>query len=750
MQQSGHTSTRMPDIVDVVSCAMADALPPTKEACRSSAQKPDTSDQATRFSPTNTSFRNALRRPSTAHSGFRIPSKTVYGTVTLQPGASFSSFAKACLTSSDPTVREQLLESQRSCHQLQADNAVLKEALASSAPHARPVRPQSAGLPKSRAVLSRSSSAVLALTSQGQNAVDEHSSLKGQLAGLKLQLSAANSQVQQLSQQVTTEMASRQKAEQERQHLWEAQLLQQQQSMSQKLGHEKLLQQVAGHDEQQQQGMQKLQRYEVRNMELVAQVQSRDESQQKLAQQCQELQGQLTSSNVSCQQLSEQLHVRNEQHEHMQQALDGIRQHEISCQVQHQEQQQHHYLQLQKLKSQLQQAQQNVKHVQPKLQQAEAEILSLNGELNTQQKLHEQGQRQLQQKLADAVSQQLSINAAEVRAECDQLRQQLTVMTRQNQEFLVSIASLKTKLEQADVAAATAAARVSAEVVRFTEVTARAAESSARVDALMLSETSLRVQLGEAEERINRLMSQHDQKQQRADMRVMLAEHQLQDLKQQLAESLKLYKHLLQSLQLQQRQAEADKEGAKAAQAAAEASRVEADEQARMAGDVIKQLQQQLQEAAAHDAQVHALKGDLVQQGEVHRAQIAAQQAQLQALQSENQEVCLNQHVRQHPWAGRGSGLNGRPHSAISAEGREWQQLTDRMGEVERLHSVVARDAAAMQAMGVLVEAKALKLDVHGSRPSSAGASLTQTIRLRQQVRELQLRLQHAQVPKPE
>ena len=54
-----------------------------------------------------------------------------------------------------------------SCHQLQADNAVLKEALASSAaPQARPVRPQSAGLPKSRAVLSRSASAVLAITSQ--------------------------------------------------------------------------------------------------------------------------------------------------------------------------------------------------------------------------------------------------------------------------------------------------------------------------------------------------------------------------------------------------------------------------------------------------------------------------------------------------------------------------------------------------------------------------------------------------------
>ena len=54
------------------------------------------------------------------------------------------------------------------------------------------------------------------------------------------------------------------------------------------------------------------------------------------------------------------------------------------------------------------------------------------------------------------------------------------------------------------------------------------------------------------------------------------------------------------------------------------------------------------------------------------------------------------------------------PSSSSSAEGRELQQLTDRMGEVERLHSIVARDAAAMKAMGVLVEAKALKLDVHG------------------------------------
>ena len=64
----------------------------------------------------------------------------------------------------------------------------------------------------------------------------------------------------------------------------------------------------------------------------------------------------------------------------------------------------------------------------------------------------------------------------------------------------------------------------------------------------------------------------------------------------------------------------------------------------------------------------------------------------------------------------------GRPHSAMptarsssSSSGTEWYQLRERMGEVERLHSNVAKDAAAMTAMGVLVEAKALKLDMHGN-----------------------------------
>lgn len=57
-----------------------------------------------------------------------------------------------------------------------------------------------------------------------------------------------------------------------------------------------------------------------------------------------------------------------------------------------------------------------------------------------------------------------------------------------------------------------------------------------------------------------------------------------------------------------------------------------------------------------------AAQGDLVQQEEVHTAQHAAQQAQLQALKSQNQEVCLSQRVRQHPWAGRGSGIPTYKH----------------------------------------------------------------------------------------
>lgn len=69
--------------------------------------------------------------------------------------------------------------------------------------------------------------------------------------------------------------------------------------------------------------------------------------------------------------------------------------------------------------------------------------------------------------------------------------------------------------------------------------------------------------------------------------------------------------------------------------------------------------------------------------------------------------------------AGIGSRAGARPHSAApqqsaTTHSNEWNLLSACMGEVDRMRSSVAKDAAAMQAMGVLVEAKALKLDMHG------------------------------------
>lgn len=43
-----------------------------------------------------------------------------------------------------------------------------------------------------------------------------------------------------------------------------------------------------------------------------------------------------------------------------------------------------------------------------------------------------------------------------------------------------------------------------------------------------------------------------------------------------------------------------------------------------------------------------------------------------------------------------------------SSGGKEWQQLKEHMGEAERLQSNVARDAAAVQAMGFLWRPKLL------------------------------------------
>ena len=75
--------------------------------------------------------------------------------------------------------------------------------------------------------------------------------------------------------------------------------------------------------------------------------------------------------------------------------------------------------------------------------------------------------------------------------------------------------------------------------------------------------------------------------------------------------------------------------------------------------------------------------------------------------------------------AGISARASTRPQSAAvlrsgSPYSNDWTQLNTCMGEVDRLRSNIAKDAAAMQAMGVLVEAKALKLDIQGKHLPSA------------------------------
>ncbi|KAK9805598.1 hypothetical protein WJX72_006971 [[Myrmecia] bisecta] len=66
------------------------------------------------------------------------------------------------------------------------------------------------------------------------------------------------------------------------------------------------------------------------------------------------------------------------------------------------------------------------------------------------------------------------------------------------------------------------------------------------------------------------------------------------------------------------------------------------------------------------------------------------------------------------------------------------------LAEVDEMRDLVREDAEAMQAAGVLVDAKALKLEIRGARPSSAPSPGT-AFRLQQQVKETQQRLQAAQ-----
>ena len=326
---------------------------------------------------------------------------------------------------------------------------------------------------------------------QGNRPEDLHSSLRGQIAGLRLQLSSAQNEVQQLHEQVVVDSAARQDAELQKQHLWESQLLHQQQSVAKEQLHEQLLQQVQTHDKGHQKVMQKLLDCEEQKQELLAQLQGENESQQKLQQQCLELQGQLQSSHNSCREVSEKLNSHHQRKVQLELQLCTSEQlhRQLSQQLQAHNQQSH--LQLQELQAQLDSAKECISQLQSQLKQEVKQH-------KQQQLLHVKQQQKLQQQLADAVQQQHSeCSAAETQAEFAQLRQELASLTSRSQEVASSVSLWKDKFAQAEAQAAEASARVS--------------KGCARVDALLLSEASLRMQLMEAEECHLMLKSQHAQ-----------------------------------------------------------------------------------------------------------------------------------------------------------------------------------------------------------------------------------------------
>ncbi|KAL3152824.1 hypothetical protein ABBQ38_012405 [Trebouxia sp. C0009 RCD-2024] len=700
-----------------------------------------------------------FKRPSTAQATLRIHSDRSAGASWLQGASLSNQGGSVSLRSPAEQTQNQLLqlqESQRRCQELQAHNSVLKHALSADELRVRQARPRTAHIPRTAVKLSRCHSAMV--PSALADRVDaQQSGLQGQVAGLKLQLMSANTQIQTLTEQLTSEASSRRVAEQQRRHLWESQLMNhhqhQQQSLTKEESHQQLLQQVQSHDKQQQKLVQKVQCLEQQNQELSQELSSSREASQMLTQQCSQLQQQLQASSDSHKQLKEKLSATEQCKVQEDQAL-------LDRSTEHS--QEHLLQQLHSLQAQLSAAQHSTSQQQADSKCEVESHTAVQRELRDQQQLHKQQQQKLQQQLTESQRQhQTSVQLLAKQAA------DLTVLRNQSQQVNMTNQVLSAKLSHLETLSAAA---------------------SAKNDALTLSEASLRLQLDQAAQRHDMLVLQHQQELKQAQQKPKTADASiqaslahaghavacqagaqhstLQALQAQLAslqckhaDSVKelaaaasqnesVHSQLAESqkeqwkLTASQQEAEAAREVAEAAQEAAGAGLAEAKHSMAL-------LQEQL---ASQHTQMDRLQAEVTQRAAVHAAQAEAQQEEVRSLRGQLAELKQKlAGVKQHPWAGRQPGTGaGRPHSALpagqhSSSGKEWQQLKEHMGEIDRLQSNVARDAAAMQAMGVLVQAKALKLDMPGSRPSSAGASLTQTIRLQQQVKQLQMRLQEAQ-----
>lgn len=303
------------------------------------------------------------------------------------------------------------------------------------------------------------------------------SALQGQVAGLKLQLVSASAQVQNLTNQLEVESSSRKAAEQQKQHLWESQLLQQQQWVTKETSHQQLLQQLQSHDGQQQKLVQKLHRLEQQNEQLSQKLCCSRDPLQALTQQCQELQKKLQASDDSYKQLSEKLEATEQCRLQLEQALlsNGSTQHgqdELQQQVQ-------------SLQTQLSTAQHSMVQQQAQMQRT----------VDRHSALKQQHEQQLQQQSIEHKRQDQT--CAELQARNVQLMTDMAVLRNQSQEASRTNEALCVKLAELEGESAKAASK--------------AVEVVARNDALTLSEASLRLQLGQASEGRKLLVSQHTQ-----------------------------------------------------------------------------------------------------------------------------------------------------------------------------------------------------------------------------------------------
>ena len=319
---------------------------------------------------------------------------------------------------------------------------------------------------------------------QADSTESQQSALQGQVAGLKLQLASAAAKVQELTQQLESESLGRQAAEQKQKHLWESQLLQQQQSVTHAQSHQQLLQKVQQHDDQQQKLLQQLQSLAQQNKHLSEKLRIRQQSlQERIDLAEQKLQG----SDDTRKQLSEKLQASEQQRVQLEQRL-------LSNDAQ--PSQNHLQVQIQRLTADLDTAQHSVLQHQADLQHEVKENTALQQKLVSQQQLHEQQQQKLQQQLTQSQSEHQASTLL-LQTKQDQLQKDVTLLQIQRQKIVSSSSALAAKLDQAEA--------------RCFRASAKEAEASARVDALILSEVSLHLQLGTAEERCARLVSEHAQ-----------------------------------------------------------------------------------------------------------------------------------------------------------------------------------------------------------------------------------------------